>query len=163
MRTLFKGLPSQARASLAAAIILAGLCAPLAGHAQTAGLAPTLTAYHTISHRWTAVARPERLASGEPLLFVIKYENHAPSPAPVGDLYFAVPSDVALTSVADPTAAVFSVDGGRTFDQLSHLAVARDGVMAPAEMGDVTHVKWRLPHRVEPGEEGSLSVSGVRQ
>jgi len=107
------------------------------------------------------LAEPGVVTPGDRLVFVLSYRNDGTEPATGFVLTNPVPDSVAFAGT-DDASAVVSVDGGKTWGSLGSLTVAQvDGTMRPAEVGDVTHIRWSLAQPVPSGGAGELSFRGV--
>ena len=106
-------------------------------------------------------AEPDVVTPGDRLVFVLSYRNGGPEPAEGFVLTNPVPDSVAFAGT-DDAGAVVSVDGGRTWGALNSLTVAQaDGTSRPAELADVTHIRWTFAQAVPSGGAGELSFRGV--
>ena len=109
----------------------------------------------------TTRAEPDVVTPGDRLVFVLSYRNDGAEPATAFVLTNPVPDSVTFAGTDDPSAVV-SVDGGTTWGALGSLTVAlTDGTMRPAEVADVTHIRWSLAQPVPTGGAGELSFRGV--
>ena len=107
----------------------------------------------------TTLAAPEGVVPGDRLLFTTSYANGGSAPAENFVVTNPLPSAVALAET-DESFEV-SVDGGKTFAALDTLSVTDpEAGNRPAELGDVTHIRWVLA-RVAQGESGVLSYYGI--
>ena len=107
----------------------------------------------------TTLAPPESVVPGDRLLFTTSYANGGSSPAENFVVTNPLPSAVALAET-DESFEV-SVDGGKTFAALDTLSITDPEIgNRPAELGDVTHIRWVLA-RVAEGESGTLSYYGI--
>lgn len=97
---------------------------------------------------------PNSVLPGDRLVFTTHYSN--PGDKPVTDFVVTNPLP-APVKLAAAGAFEVSVDGGKTFGTLASLkAVGADGKPRAAELGDVTHVRWRLAS-IAPGASGDVS------
>lgn len=106
----------------------------------------------------TVYEQPGQVVPGDRLVFSTSYQNT--SGAVVEDFVVTnpLPAPVALTEDGDFDV---SVDGGKSFGRLATLSVTlEDGANRPAELADVTHVRWTLA-RLEPGASGSVTYFAV--
>lgn len=109
----------------------------------------------------TTRAEPDVVTPGDRLVFVLSYRNDGAEPATAFVLTNPVPDSVTFAGT-DDASAVVSVDGGTTWGALGSLTVAlTDGTMRPAEVADVTHIRWSLAQPVPTGGAGELSFRGV--
>ena len=107
----------------------------------------------------TTLAAPEGVVPGDRLLFTTSYANGGSAPAENFVVTNPLPSAVKLAETDEKFEV--SVDGGKTFAALDTLSVADPEVgNRPAELGDVTHIRWVLA-RVAQGESGTLSYYGI--
>ncbi len=101
-----------------------------------------------------------RLASGDRLLFLLRYRNGGASPMQGFAVTNAVPSAIRVDP-SDPAMQV-SVDGGHNWGRLDDLTLRTPlGGMRRATPDDVTHVRWTVKDAVAPGETGRISYRGV--
>lgn len=109
----------------------------------------------------TTRAEPDVVTPGDRLVFVLKYRNDGAEPATSLVLTNPVPASVTFAGTDDQS-AVLSVDAGKTWGPLGSLFVTQaDGTVRPAEVADVTHVRWSLAEAVPSGGGGELSFRGV--
>lgn len=126
----------------------------------------TLTARALVEHvverdgiRKIERAESSRVFPGDRLVFETAYRNAGSVPVRQFVVTNAVPAQIAFSGeVSD--GAVVSVDGGRSFGQLSTLRVrAADGTLRAAQPADVTHVRWTIPV-ISSGADGAVRYHG---
>ncbi|MGP1283530.1 MAG: hypothetical protein ACTS1X_11185, partial [Parasphingopyxis sp.] len=104
---------------------------------------------------------PTRAVPGDSLVFVLTYENTGAEPAENFVVTNPMPDAVAFVEAID-AGAVYSVDGGTTFDALADLRVASEGgIERDAQAVDVTHIRWTLTEPIPAGASGQLRFRGV--
>jgi len=109
----------------------------------------------------TTRTEPGVVTPGDRLVFLLSYRNDGAEPASAFVLTNPVPDSVTFAGT-DDASAVVSVDGGTTWGPLSSLTVvAADGTSRPAQVSDVTHIRWSLAQPVPSGGAGELSFRGV--
>jgi uncharacterized repeat protein (TIGR01451 family) len=109
----------------------------------------------------TTRAEPDVVTPGDRLVFLLSYRNDGAEPATAFVLTNPVPDSVAFAGT-DDRSAVVSIDGGKTWGALSSLTVTQaDGITRPAQVADVTHIRWSLAQPVPSGGAGELSFRGV--
>jgi uncharacterized repeat protein (TIGR01451 family) len=109
----------------------------------------------------TSLEAPGIVTPGDRLMFVLAYHNNAASPATDFTVTNPIPESVGYAG-AESAGAVLSVDGGRTWGELSALSVRNaDGTSRPATAADVTHVRWRLARPIPAGGSGELRFRGI--
>lgn len=97
---------------------------------------------------------PNQVLPGDKLLFTTRYSNGGAQPATDFVITNPLPAAVKL---ARANGFEVSVDGGKSFGALAALKVAgADGKPRAAELGDVTHVRWRFAS-IAPGASGQVS------
>lgn len=98
---------------------------------------------------------------GDTLIFTTKYTNAGGEQVSDFTVVNPVPKNMVLPD-QDFGNATVSVDGGKTYSQLSSLQVrnADTGEMRAAQPSDVTHLRWTLTS-VAPGASGSVKFSAV--
>jgi len=102
-----------------------------------------------------------KVVPGTEVLYVITYKNVGDKPADQVAITNPVPKE--LEYIIEPktqteTAPELSVDGGKSYGELSRLKVTgSDGKIRAAQASDVTHLRWRLRSAVKPGEKGTVS------
>lgn len=102
-----------------------------------------------------------RVLPGEPLVFVLSYENGGTKPASGFVINNPVPPQVSYTGVEQPWAIV-SVDGGKTFAALATLKMkGADGKLRGAIPGDVTHIRWNFAQPIAPKAKGRVMFYGL--
>lgn len=85
---------------------------------------------------------PSQVLPGDRLVFTTRYTNGGAQPATDFVVTNPLPAPVKLSKV---DGFEVSVDGGKTFGALAALkAIGADGKPRKAELGDVTHVRWKL-------------------
>jgi hypothetical protein len=108
----------------------------------------------------TELVEPGTIVPGDRLVFGTDYANTGSNAVANFNVTNPLPSAVRLAPDADPALTV-SVDGGRTWGQISELEVAdADGNRRPASHADVTHVRWILAS-IAPGEKGRLTYPAI--
>ena len=106
----------------------------------------------------TVLEPPSQVIPGDRLVFTTRYTNT--SAETVEDFVVTNPLPAPVMLAEDGEFEV-SVDGGKSFGKLIALSVTlEDGADRPAELTDVTHIRWTLA-RLTPGEQGSLSYFAV--
>ena len=109
----------------------------------------------------TSLEAPGIVTPGDRLVFVLAYRNNAASPATDFVVTNPIPDSVSYSS-SESTGSVLSVDGGRTWGELSALSVRNaDGTSRPATPADVTHVRWRIAQAIPAGGSGELRFRGI--
>jgi uncharacterized repeat protein (TIGR01451 family) len=104
---------------------------------------------------------PTRLNTGDQLVFIVNYRNTGAHAASGFVITNPLPGSVSYLGSSDPQAVV-SVDGGRSWGQLSQLhATQRDGSVRRAQARDVTHVRWAFAQPIASGQSGRLIYRGV--
>ena len=96
---------------------------------------------------------PTKVLPGDRLVFTTHYSNGGDKPITDFVVTNPLPAPVKLTRAGD---FEVSVDGGKTFGALAALkAAGADGKPRAAELGDVTHVRWRVAS-IAPGASGEV-------
>lgn len=96
---------------------------------------------------------PNQVLPGDRLVFTTRYTNGGSQPATDFVVTNPLPAPVKLAKV---DSFEVSVDGGKTFGAIAALKVAgADGKLRAAELGDVTHVRWRVAS-IAPGASGEV-------
>jgi uncharacterized repeat protein (TIGR01451 family) len=109
----------------------------------------------------TVREKPEVVTPGEKLVFVLSYSNGGAQPAADFTVTNPIPNAVAFTS-AEGAGSTVSVDGGKTWGQLSALRVALpDGTSRAPVPADVTHVRWRFAQPIPAKSGGEVSFRGT--
>lgn len=105
----------------------------------------------------TVLSAPEDVVPGDRLVFSTNYRND--SGEAIDDFVVTNPLPVAVVLAEYDPAFQVSVDGGNSFADLSALTVEdTEAGTRPAQVTDVTHIRWTLD-RLEPGAAGSLSYN----
>lgn len=106
------------------------------------------------------LASPDRLAAGDQLIFVVNWRNVSDREIRGVALTNSVPRGARIDP-GDPQMQV-SVDGGESWGRLDQFWLPTPlGGTRRAVAADVTHVRWRLPAAISPGETGRLSYRAV--
>lgn len=96
---------------------------------------------------------PSQVLPGDRLVFTTRYTNGSDKAVDDFVVVNPLPAPVKLAKV---DSFEVSADGGKTFGTLAALKVAgADGTPRAAELGDVTHVRWRVA-TVAPGASGEV-------
>ena len=96
---------------------------------------------------------PNQVLPGDKLVFTTRYTNSGAEAATDFVVTNPLPAPVKLAKV---DSFEVSVDGGKTFGALAALkATGADGTVRAAELGDVTHVRWRVAS-IAPGASGEV-------
>jgi hypothetical protein len=102
-----------------------------------------------------------RVLPGEPLVFVLSYENGGTKPASGFVINNPIPPEVSYTGVEQSWATV-SVDGGKSFAPLATLKVkGADGKLRGAIPADVTNVRWTFAQPIMPKAKGRVMFYGM--
>ena len=102
---------------------------------------------------------------GSELIYVITYKNIGDKPAE--DVVINNPLAKELiykdqSAKGDNAAVTLSVDGGKNYDDLAKLRIPTpDGIGRPAQVDDITDLKFTLRNKVLPQEEGTVSFRAV--
>lgn len=108
------------------------------------------------------LASAQRVAPGDQVIVIVDWRNDGRAPARDVAVTRAVPRG-ARVAPGDP-AMLLSVDGGAHWGRLDELWLPTPlGGVRRAVAGDVTHVRWRLPDAVPPGQRGRLSYRATVQ
>ena len=144
-------------------VLVIQLAAPMA-HAQeqaAVSLAGDVKVIRTVDDNGTSrtvYEAPNLVVPGDRLVFSTAYKNNAADVVEDFVVTNPLPAPVAL---AEDGEFDVSVDGGKSYGRLSALSVTlEDGANRPAELTDVTHVRWTLA-RLEPGASGSVTYFAV--
>ncbi|MFN4112311.1 MAG: hypothetical protein ACK4GD_00040 [Sphingomonadaceae bacterium] len=106
----------------------------------------------------TVLEEPRQVIPGDRVVFTTSYRNTSSEAVEEFVVTNPVPAAVMLAETGD---FVVSVDGGKSFGSFQSAVVnLEDGADRPAELADVTHVRWTLA-RLEPGTSGSLTYFAV--
>lgn len=96
---------------------------------------------------------PNQVLPGDRLVFTTRYTNGSDKQVDDFVVTNPLPAPVKLAKV---DSFEVSVDGGKTFGALAALrAAGADGKPRAAELGDVTHVRWRVAS-IAPGASGEV-------
>ena len=105
--------------------------------------------------------KPNMVTPGDNLVFVVRYKNVGGSTASNFVVTNPLPSAVTFNGTSDGLEIV-SIDGGKSWGILGTLRVTKaDGIVRPATLTDVTHVKWNLNQPLTAGAEGKLIFRGI--
>lgn len=103
---------------------------------------------------------PSRIAPGDTVIIRLTYANSGDEPADDVVISNPVPTELEFIETRGSETALYSVDGGTTFGELSALVVAQaDGEARPAMASDVTNVRWLLGSPLSPGASGTVSFA----
>lgn len=143
-------------AAASALVLSASLVAPAFAQASAVALNGDVKVVRQVEEGGKTVEKleePSQVVPGDRLLFTTRYNNTSSQKADDFVVTNPLPAAVKLTK-ADGFEV--SVDGGKTFGAFNTLKVAAPGA-APraAELGDVTHVRWRIAS-IAPGASGEL-------
>ncbi len=102
---------------------------------------------------------PTGVVPGDTLIFITSYRNASGETVTDFSVVSPIPQHTML-SAQDYGDAQVSIDGGKSFSNLSELQVsdAVTGEDRPAQPSDVTHLRWTLAS-VAPGAEGFVKFS----
>jgi uncharacterized repeat protein (TIGR01451 family) len=101
-----------------------------------------------------------RATPGKRLIIGNTFRNN--TAAPINNFAITNPLPTGVSYLSDPSdRGQLSVDGGKTWGQLSALTVANaDGTRRAALASDVTHVRWNVPI-IAPGTSGTVAYHAV--
>jgi uncharacterized repeat protein (TIGR01451 family) len=105
--------------------------------------------------------QPSLVTPGDRLVFVLRYQNKGTTASENFVVTNPMPSAVAYQD-APGTSPQISVDGGRSWGQLSDMKIKQhDGTNRSARADDVTHVRWTLAEPLRAGAGGRLTFRGI--
>jgi uncharacterized repeat protein (TIGR01451 family) len=99
-----------------------------------------------------ALEKPQNVAPGDRLVFVVNYRNISPRAASQVVLTNPLPAAIRFDGAADNNSLV-SIDGGATWAPLTTLAAIR--------RSDVTHIRWKLAKPLPAGASGKLIYRAI--
>jgi uncharacterized repeat protein (TIGR01451 family) len=112
-------------------------------------------------NRKVVLEEPRVVTPGDRLLFVLNYRNASGKPAERFVVTNPMPSAVQYAEQGEGTAVV-SVDGGKSWGDLSQLRVRdADGIERAARNDDVTHIRWAFNTPIPAGATGKLMFRGI--
>ena len=143
--------------ALCAIVLGAGLAGPAVAQQQTAvALKGDVKVVRQVTENGKTTEKledPNQVLPGDKLVFTTRYSNSSNKAVDDFVVTNPLPAPVKLAKV---DSFEVSVDGGKTFGALSALKVAgADGKSRSAELGDVTHVRWRVAS-IAPGASGEV-------
>lgn len=101
------------------------------------------------------------VVSGSEVIYEVGYSNTGPKPFQVV-ITNPLPSDLVYQSNAARSVGAqleFSVDQGRSFGPLAaQRVIDLNGKPRPAQVSDITHVRWKTARAIKPGEAGYVSL-----
>ena len=147
----------QHRTFAAACAMLLGLGLPTPAFAQgTVALKGDVKVVRQATENGKTVEKleePNQVLPGDRLVFTTRYTNGSGKPVDDFVVTNPLPAPVKLAKV---DSFEVSVDGGKTFGALAALqAAGAEGKPRTAELGDVTHVRWRVAS-IAPGASGEV-------
>lgn len=111
-----------------------------------------------------------KVIPGDKLVFVNTYRNTGSTPVTGFVINNPVHAAVSFVDVAELW-AMLSVDGGKSFGELSGLTVTEiagaetelkgASITRAAQPSDVTHIRWTFDNPIAAGASGELRFSGV--
>ena len=142
-------------AAAGAMLLAAGFAAPAFAQADV-GLKGEVKVVRQITENGKTVEKledPSQVLPGDRLVFTTRFTNG--SAKPVEDFVVTNPLP-APVKLAQAGSFEVSVDGGKSFGALAALkAAGADGKPRAAELGDATHVRWKLAS-IAPGASGEV-------
>lgn len=142
-------------AAACALMLGTGLAAPAFAQSGVA-LKGDVKVVRQVTENGKAVERleePSQVLPGDRLVFTTRYTNGGSKPVDDFVVTNPLPAPVKLAKV---DSFEVSVDGGKSFGSLTALkATGVDGKPRAAELGDVTHVRWRVAS-IAPGASGEV-------
>ena len=137
-----------------------GVCA--AGHAFAQAASPiriTNAVFHEVEvtaadGKVTKKLVPAlKVAPGGEVIYRIEVSNTGKQPATDLAVDNPVPAGLVLTDDSETPPTAVSVDGGKTYGELTELVVtAADGTSRAAQLSDVTHLRWILARLAPAGK-----------
>lgn len=101
-----------------------------------------------------------KVVPGNEVFYTMRYRNGGGDQAEDVVITNPIPEHMVLMrtgALAPGQRLVFSVDGGRVFDDLAKLRVTDStGRSRPATAADCTHLRWVFERALEPGETGAV-------
>lgn len=102
----------------------------------------------------------ESVVPGDVLRYSIRYHNAGAQAADALVITNPIPQHMeylAGSAHGQDTRIIFSIDGGKSFDQPENLTVIEtDGSKRTATAGEYTHIQWRMNNPLPPAGEGSV-------
>lgn len=100
---------------------------------------------------------PKNVVPGDEVVYEMTYTSSAKAPANNVVIDNPLPPQLVFIKVEGTPATAVSIDGGKTFDQLSNLKVKlADGTTRPAQPSDVTSLRWVIA-TIAPGGKGKIA------
>lgn len=105
----------------------------------------------------SVLAAPTDVVPGDKLIFATEYHNSGAKA--VDNFVVTNPLPAAVKLASNEGGFEVSVDGGTSYGALASLSVTdAEGAPRPAQLSDVTHIRWTLA-RLAPGENGTLTYN----
>lgn len=108
-----------------------------------------------------------QVVPGDEVIFTLSYRNFGDQPAEDIFITNPIPEHMEFQSAAAPPPGAritYSVDGGRSFDELSNLRSRDDqGRARAAVAADCTHIRWTFEEPLRPGAAGSVAYTALLQ
>lgn len=106
------------------------------------------------------LANADRVSSGDTLIVIVHWRNDGSHAVRDVAITRPVPRGI-RPDISDP-AMLVSVDGGIHWGRIDQMWLPTPlGGVRRAVAEDVTHIRWQLPDRVQPGRTGRLSYRAV--
>lgn len=103
------------------------------------------------------LAPATKAVPGDPMVYVLAYRNEGSQPAADVVLASPVPASMIYRGAGSGADPEVSVDG-TLFAHLSDLTIkGPGGIVRPARLSDVTHVRWRFATPIPAGASGEVS------
>ena len=100
---------------------------------------------------------PKNVVPGDEVIYEMTYTSSAKAAANNVVIDNPLPPELVFIKVEGTPATAVSIDGGKTFDQLSNLKVKLpDGTTRPAQPSDVTCLRWVIA-TIAPGGKGKIA------
>lgn len=143
-------------AAACALMIATGIAAPAVAQGTVALKGDVKVVRQVVADNGKTVEKledPSQVLPGDKLVFTTRYTNGGDKAVDDFVVTNPLPAPVKLAKV---DSFEVSVDGGKTFGALAVLkAAGGDGKPRAAELGDVTHVRWRVAS-IAPGASGEV-------
>jgi uncharacterized repeat protein (TIGR01451 family) len=100
---------------------------------------------------------PKNVVPGDEVIYEMTYTSSAKSAANNVVIDNPIPAQLAFIKTEGTPVTAVSIDGGKTYGQLSTLKVALpDGTTRPAQPSDVTSLRWVIA-TIAPGGKGKIA------
>lgn len=107
---------------------------------------------------------PDKVLPGDTLIYTVNFHNDKNEVTENFRIDMPVPAEIIYlegTALRDDAIVLYSVDGGNNYQAREQLSVrVAEGGTRAAVAEDITHIRWTLTEKIQPGDRGDIKFKG---